>query len=343
VYITYAGRLLLRKLPLIIVTALVGLGLAAAAFFTMLSYSSSAFMVILPSSSMASMRAVSPERFFQTETQLMLSDTVLGHACESLNDGTTPQILRKVVTLSGGSQSDIVELIVSGKTPKQSLNRRTAVLKGLAGTTLQGIQATTLWTEDPQSTMSGLQILAGGLLGGAFFGALVTLIWGAVARPILDPRWMALDGLDMDVYPQIVVVGGPQWPLQNREMLSWLSRHGSPGKPKCMLVADLTKTAGSQAFLRALQDAPINTSAITFMDANDYVSDADQLSAASDAERVVLYVGTVNKTREAEVEDRARMLRGVANQSVFVLTRRSKGNSLPSQHGTARRGMVSTR
>lgn len=226
-YINYAARLLVRKFLLIVVSALVGLGLAAAAVLTMKSYSTSTFIMILPSNSMAGIRATSPERFFETETQIMLSDTVLANACESLDDGTTPQKLRSAMTLNGGSQSDVVELIVSDKTREQSLNRTTAVVKSLADLAdaeLQSIQMTTLWSTVPQSTMLAPQILAGGLLGGAFLGALMILIWGAAARPILDPRCVSPE-LDVDVYPQTVVVNGAKWPVQKREMLSWLSTH----------------------------------------------------------------------------------------------------------------------
>jgi len=222
VHLAYAWRLAVRKYPVILLLALAGL--VAAFGYTSLtsSYSTTTYLTVLPTKDDAGLRAVDPQRFFETETQAILGDQVLGAAVTGLRDGTTVEQLRQDVQLSAGSSSDVLGLTVSGPTAQRAQARQSAVLAAVNGHTFADVTMTELWTS-PMVAPSRAKLLAAGLTAGAAVGVLLVLLWGAARRPVYHPRYLQLSR-DVRTYPVVIDL---QHPDQVQQFLSWLGHPAS--------------------------------------------------------------------------------------------------------------------
>lgn len=221
-HLAYAWRLAVRKYPVILLLALAGL--VAAFGYTSLtsSYRTTTYLTVLPTKDNVGLRAVDPQRFFETETQAILGDQVLGASLTALRDGTTVEQLRQDVQLSGGSSSDVLGLTVSGPTAQSAQARQSAVLAAVNGHTFADVTMTGLWTS-PMVAPSRARPLAAGLAAGAAVGVVLVLLWGAARRPVYHPRYLQLSR-DVRTYPVVVDLEHPD---EVQQFMSWLGHPAS--------------------------------------------------------------------------------------------------------------------
>lgn len=216
-HLAYAWYLVMRKLPLIVLLGLLG-GAAGLGLATLTgSWTSVTYVSVRPVSANEGVRAVDPQRFFETQTQTILSDEVMGEAVAQLNDGTTPSQLRSAITLSGGASSDVLGVTVKGRTQHEALERQRAVSTVLTGHRFTGVVLTPLWAT-PLSGPPRTKLTAAGLVAGAAAGVLLVLLWGAARRPVGAPGHLRL-GHDVRLYPVALDVTKP---AQVRQFRQWL-------------------------------------------------------------------------------------------------------------------------
>lgn len=218
-HLAYAWRLAVRKSSVILALAVAGLVIAFAYTSVTARYSTTTYLKVLPTKGDQDLRAVNPQRFFQTETQAILGDQVLKDAASQLRDGTTVEELRQDVQLSDGSSSDVLGITVSGPTEKRTQERQDAVLAAVDGHDFPGITLTRLWTS-PVVAPSRPKPLAAGLTAGAAAGVLLVLLWGAARRPIYHPRYLQVSR-DVRTYPLLIDLHHPD---QLQRFLNWLGR-----------------------------------------------------------------------------------------------------------------------
>lgn len=295
-HLAYAARLIVRRLPLVLLAGLLGLGGGLLASRALQHYTTTAYLSVTPSAANQGIRAVDPQRFFHTKTQLVVSDEVLAAAAKDLGGTMPASQLRQVITLGGGATDDVLRVAVTGDTPQRSQERATAVLHGIqTATPKDEIVTQLLWTTAPQAAVSRGQLAAGGLLGGLLLGALAVMVAGAVRRPVLDPRFVQLSHSDVAVHPRRVPVeavtasgaGG---------LAGWLRAHNPAGLPVSVV------PVGASA---ALADpSPVGTGA----------------TADAGPGRFLVYVAPAARTTEGMVEDTISSTRGPADQCVLVVT-----------------------
>ena len=225
-HLAYAWRLTIRHGLAILALAILGFVAALGYTFMTASYSITSYLAVVPTLKSEGLRAVDPQRFFQTETEKILSNPVLGTAVNQLGDGTTVEQLRTAVQLSDGSTSDVLELAVSGPDRKQALARHAAVLAAISQQTSGKSTMTALWTSSVIAPPRA-KVLAAGFFGGGAAGVMLVLLWGSARRPVYHPQFLELSR-DVRTYPLLVNRHDPD---EVQQFLRWL------GQPASQVVA----------------------------------------------------------------------------------------------------------
>lgn len=295
-HLAYALRLIARKLPAVLLCALLGLGLGWLASRAMQTYTTTAYLAMSPAPDQLSVRAVDPERFFQTESQLILGDGVMNASAKALDDGTNPEDLRQLITLGGGATNDILQISVLGDSEEQSLQRTQAVLKGIRETKMNEISTRLLWTSAPSGSIDERQYLVGGLLGGALLGALGSVLWGAVRRPLIDPRFVQLDDERIQVYPRPVRPGVDTL-SENDPLTSWLRAHNPHRLPWVVAQADADPAT------RAMADTLPSSAG----------------GAVEDGRFLIYLASTGQKSTETGVDELHRAVAGPKDEAVLLM------------------------
>lgn len=295
-HLAYAARLISRKLPLILLLGLLGLGAGLLASHLAQSYTTTAYLSMEPAKDQQGIRAVDPERFFQTQSQLVMSDDVINASAKALNGELAPEELREVITLGGGGIDDVLQVTVTGKDKDQSWARAEAVLKGIKEVPQDEIITQLLWTSDPAPAVIARELALGGLLGGLVLGTLATLLAGAVRRPVLDPRFVQVRNPRVAVYPRFV--SPQQAKLTSSDALEgWVQANNPERLP--LVGAGVDDAQETQRLLAALPtEAP----------------------AAGAAGRLLVHVATSGKVTEKDIDDAIAGIQGSADRGVLLLT-----------------------
>lgn len=274
-YLSYANRLIKRALPLVLVAALLG---AAAGWFGATAtrqYTTTSYLAMAPETTEEGVRAVEPERFFQTQSQVLLSDPVMKDAATKLGDGTSPEMVRKSIKLGGGATNDVLELAVAGDSADESRNRNAAVVEALKSAKFKDVSFAMLWTSEPKASVDPKKMLIAGLLAGAALGAILALLWGAIRRPLLDPRAAQFSDERLAVYPRVVGARASA-----AEARSWLETRNDDQLPVVAVAVD---------------DSPTTQQTIESLGLPEAASRAE-------GPRFMVYVTSARSTTEAAVD-----------------------------------------
>ncbi len=219
----YAWAVVKRSIIGLIVVSLVGAVSGMGWYLLTHKYTVSAYLMLLPAEKQLATRAANPERFLQTTIQTMLADEVLNRAVEALHEpGLTTGKLRQSIAVTGGTQSDIVEVTAKSDTPERSHDRAAAVVAAISTVSADEFTTRLLWVGAPTATLSGLVAVAGGAAGFGLLGLVILLIWASNRRPLLDPSYLELTSPRTDIYPETLVIGDRRYHLLRTGLANWL-------------------------------------------------------------------------------------------------------------------------
>lgn len=313
-YIGYAFRVLTRWVWLLLIGACVGVLIGLGAHTLLSSYTTTAQLILVPLDAEASVRAVQPERFFRTQTERLLGDPLLSAAAGSLTDGTTTGQLREAVSVDGGVQSDVLSVTARGATSEQSADRLRALLDAVGATPSLEQRFDTLWVGTPTSSLSRSLALAMGAAGGLAATALALLLWAAIRRPLLDPRYVELSGVSARVFPQIISRADDT--EKGREFLGWLTADDQTPGPLSVHVIRLGAAARDFPFGSWLGSS-----------GRDQVRLIDNPLDLESLERnrcVIVVLATMGKASEWDAEERILSVQHLAQRSVLLLVKPSR-------------------
>lgn len=236
----YAAQLILRRLPVVLACAALGLLAGLLLGMRTTTYSTTAYVTLLPPPADQSLWAVAPQRYFATESQLVMSDQVLAKAAQAVPNSSVSQ-LRADLGVEGGVDSDVAHITATAPSADRSRAELDAVLNTLSQAKLSSVRATMLWKGEPVRNGSPLMTAAEGAAAGLAVSALAVLLWGAVRRPVLTPRDLAVNGQQLTTYPLLVDADTDSY----AEAASWALR--STVQPiERVVVLDAGASAGAQ-------------------------------------------------------------------------------------------------
>ncbi|EPH05988.1 hypothetical protein HMPREF1531_00636 [Propionibacterium sp. oral taxon 192 str. F0372] len=203
----------------ILVGALAGLGWYVAKH----QYTSTAYLRLVPAEEQLAARAASPERFLQTTIHAMMADEVLGNATTKLNEpGLTNEKLRQAITITGGTQSDIVEVKATADSDSQSQKRVAAVVDAISKVPANEFTTSLLWIDPPAPTISPAVAIIGGAAGLGLLVLIFMLVRASNQRPLLDPRYLDLTSPRTDIYPETLVMVDRRYHVLRTGLMNWL-------------------------------------------------------------------------------------------------------------------------
>lgn len=206
--VAYALAVLKRHVITLITTLLVGL--AAGGAYAVLSHSlrtTTAFSIEPVSESAAqSLYLASPERFAKSQSQVLLSDDVIGGAAARLEPSTSASEIWDSISLSGGDVDNVFELHTVTASAEQGREMATAVIEEFEAASAGQTQVTLLRVGPALSTHPVDRYLVLG--GGAALGLVMIaiLIVTQIRRPVLG--WQQLLELTDEVSPGAKVFPG---------------------------------------------------------------------------------------------------------------------------------------
>ncbi len=287
--LSYAAGLIRRALPAIVLAAVLGLAVGWMAAHQTQTYATTANLALEPHEDQIAVRAVDPERFFQTQSQRILDDSVMAAAANRFGNGQTAADLRGMTVVGGGATDDIVSVSVMGDTADQSSRGLRVVIDALRYKPLEAADMTVLWTGPTQASVNRVQYLLGGTLGGAALAMLGALVAGAFRRPLLDARHVSLGDDRTEVYPLPV-------DRYDDTLVDWLAAQNPEQLARVVIRVD---------------DRPA-TAALA--------GQLPQDQALPGAGRMLIFVASSGRTSEAQVEGVVRTRRGPLDRAILLIT-----------------------
>ncbi|WP_232547762.1 hypothetical protein [Propioniciclava soli] len=318
-HLAYALSLVRRKLPWLLAGILIVALAALALLNSNRSYEATSHLVVRPLDTQVTERAVSPDRFLGNQAQVVLSDAVLTPAAVSLADGTDARELREHLTVTLGTQNDVLQVTAEGDDAEQAERRLAAVVTSVIERNDPMLLASVLWTGEPEVSASLVRnaVMAGvaALLG----GIVLVILWGAVRRPLLDPRYAVLSSDDVEIYPRTVGVT-PDGSLDEQDVTAWLRALAGDSGGRLM-TADLSGTAVTAGFTERLSHRVAGRGDVTVL------PEGGNVERSSRRPSLVVLVGEAGRTTEADVEERAAVLQALGGRTALVLVRGRRGGA----------------
>lgn len=311
-YLRYAIAVLARRWLLIVLVAALGLAAGFGWYRSRQIYTTSTHLLYEVSATLAPLRAPAPERFVKTTSQQLLGDQVMEAVAAAQKDGSSADDIRRAMTVSGGTDEDVIEVAISGKLPEQSRNRVEALVHEATSRPPEGVQIIRLWT-GPTTGMLSPNLVALGGVGGAVASALLVLLWAAVRRPLLTPS--TVDVPEVEAYPDILR-GGRAAAAHAPDVLAWIDLRGR-GQDQQVIVVKLDDSSDAEEFVRALRSVSAGMTVTEFHELRDALDAIPHL-------RSVLYVARSGVSTEHEIQHRASTLGCAVDSSAVVLIKARK-------------------
>lgn len=321
-HLAYAARLLARKFPLMIAAALLGFAVSVGTLQQLQTWSTSAQVLVAPSADELGVRAPQPERYFRTQIQDLMNDTVISAAAEDLGQGMTATRFRGMLSLSGGADSDV--LVITMTSPDEQVSRQgiRAVLAALEARPTATVSTSVISVGEPLPNLSSSRIVGGGTIGGLVLCAVLVLAWGTIRRPIMNPQHIELRRSPVKVYPVAVRIGGKGWAGQKTMLAAWLARRGRDR----LIVPDLGTNRVAAALVAELQ--AVKPGLLNFVAADPQALDSTRYQGPDEA--LMVHVATTNKTSESYIETQSQASQGLAESGVLIVASLSRGYATES-------------
>lgn len=310
-YLRYAIAVLAHRFVLVILLSVIGLAGGFGWYKERQAYTTSAHLLYDVSETLAPLRAPAPERFVKTASQQILSDDVLAVVASAQGDGSTVDDIRRATTVSGGTDSDVVEVSMSAETPEQS-RRRIDALGDSGSIAPSGVTVSHLWTGATTAMVSPLVVLMGAAAG-ALAGAFLLLAWAAARRPLLSATTAEIPGVA--VYPDLLPVSSSA--ARAEEVMAWVDLRAR-GQEHRVLVVNLDSSAkDSTDFGDALRRVSRTGLHVT-------TPDAPLKGQEPTGTTTALFVASVPGSTEHEIQRRAQALAGSVDGTALVLLAKRK-------------------
>lgn len=321
-HLAYAARLLVRKIPLMIVAALIGFAVSVVTLQQLQTWSTSAQVLVAPSADELGVRAPQPERYFRTQILNLMNDSVISTAAKDVGQGMTATRFRGMLSLSGGADSDVLVITMTAADESVSRQGIRAALAALEARPTTTVSTSVISVGEPMPNLSYGRIVAGGTTGGLVLCAVMILAWGAIRRPIMNPQHIELRQSPVKIYPVAVRIGGKAWSAEKTMLAAWLARQGHDR----LIVPDLHTNRVAAALVTELQAA--KPGLLPFVAAESQLLDSNGHHGPENS--LMVHVASLNRTSESYIETQSRASQGLAEAGVLIVASLSRRYSAGS-------------